>query len=66
MQVKWEDTDIRAGRHVWRGAKCMLFMRERSEVALGVLSNGRLMFVGSDAEMAEYLNKWNYRPTEEV
>lgn len=68
MKIQWEETDVRAGRHVWRDAECMICANPsdyRAFAVIVVLETGRVMTIGTKAEVAEYLTKFEYRPTEE-
>jgi len=56
------------GCRVWRDMECMICGTDsdwRAPVSLIVLETGRLMTHGPKEEVAEYMNKYEYRPTEE-
>ncbi|QIG69194.1 hypothetical protein EVB78_160 [Rhizobium phage RHph_N1_15] len=65
MKVQWEESDVRAGRHVWRDMECMIGADPndyRAPAVIIVLETGRVMKIGSKAEIAEYLTEYGYRP----
>ncbi len=68
MQVKWEPSDVRAGRRVWRDMECMIGADPhdyRAPSVIIVLETGRVMTIGTKDEVAAYLTEHEYRPTKE-
>lgn len=68
MKVNWEDTDVRSGRKVWRDAPCMVVGNPNDHSdshGVIVLGSGRIMVIGTKAEVAAYMTANQYRPTEE-
>lgn len=68
MKVNWEDTDVRSGLKVWRDAPCLIVgdhNDHRAAHGVIVLSSGRIMVMGTKAQVAAYMTENEYRPTEE-
>ncbi|WLR90945.1 hypothetical protein [Shinella zoogloeoides] len=68
MKIQWEEVDIRAGRHVWRDMECMICCNPenyRDPAVLVVLQTGRVMKIGTKAEIADYMTEYRYTPIKE-
>jgi len=65
MKVIWDEGDVRAGRRVWRDMECMIGADPndyRHPAVIIVVETGRVMKIGSKAEIATYLTENDYRP----
>lgn len=64
MKVTWEEHDMRPGRIVHRDMDCMICRAYVLEapVVLVVIETGRVMYIGTQKEMADYMTENAYFP----